>query len=318
MNRCPGAAVLFAGAVLLVHAALCYPGATQRGWPPIHPFWDGMALCLGLSAVMFFPFFDDRLATRRLIRIGFLALYCFVAGIAMANFRSGVRPSIGHLAGIAGVLEFELPSCIIYSVGLFILFYLPIWGLELLAVDFWRRLRKFPDTASMISPLLDTRIPLLLPVWVLIVLVSCVWAFHDERQAIRQDSWEHNRVKKHHIESALLEYRGEHGGLPQSERGGEYALYALHNLLDASCFALEADDGSTPLAFWDHEEQCLRGGEVLYLNKADVPERRRVILVFRPKLGKHEIPFVRADCFSDWVESNGTTPELLLGSLRKD
>jgi hypothetical protein len=317
MHRYPRLAFVFAAAVLLLHFAFCYQGMTRRGYPPIHPFWDGMALYVCLSGIVFFPFFDDRPATRHLLRNIFLTLYCFIATIAKANI-NGPRPSIGHLAGVEGVLRYHGGMCIVGTVESMIMLYLPVWWLEVLAVDFWRRLRRFPDGASTFYTGLDTRLPVLIPAWCLIVVVSCVWAFADERKAIRQNAWMHNQAKLPGVANALSAYHQDHACFPYDDRGPDYALYALHDLLEASDFAQENDDGTTPAAFWDHEEHRLHGGEALYLNQADVREAKRVILVFPPKPGKQTIHMILADCFWDSSDLASPTHEALLGSIRKD
>src|SRR5262249_24592044 len=160
-----------------------------RGCPSIHPFWEAMALYLGLYAFVVFPIFDDCLRTRRLVRNTFLPLFCFVSAVAQANLK-GPTPHIGSLAGIAGVLSFTR-SYWIYAIGLLIILYPIAWGLEALAVDFWRRVRVFADAIPSI-PKIETRLPPLLPVLATAAVIQGVWVGLDHRKAVRTDSFMHN------------------------------------------------------------------------------------------------------------------------------
>jgi hypothetical protein len=42
-------------AVLFAHAWLCYPAATSRGYPPIPPFWQYIAIFIGFLGVAIGP-----------------------------------------------------------------------------------------------------------------------------------------------------------------------------------------------------------------------------------------------------------------------
>jgi hypothetical protein len=72
--------------------------------------------------------------------------------------------------------------------------------------------------------------------------------------------------KSRQIMIALMEYHETNGHIPFDERGPEYALYKLHDLIDADQFRLR-DGSPTERPRWDHDGRRLIGGDVVYINQ---------------------------------------------------
>ena len=93
-------------------------------------------------------------------------------------------------------------------------------------------------------------------------------------------------IKMREIEVALGNYAYEHGHLPYDERGPDFALYKLHELLDAKNFLLNEDTKAEPPQ-WDHAAQRLQGGDVIYINRPLANfDSRQHILMTNPKPGE--------------------------------
>ncbi len=85
--------------LLILHFALCYPGAVARGYPPLEAFWI-VSIYLVFPGVGVAALFDDFAYAPR-VRYRLLAAFSVVAtlmiGVVWAN--GMIRPSIGHLTG---------------------------------------------------------------------------------------------------------------------------------------------------------------------------------------------------------------------------
>ena len=88
------------------------------------------------------------------------------------------------------------------------------------------------------------------------------------------------------IEVALGNYAHEHGNLPFDERGPTFALYKLHELVDAKNFLLNEGSKNVPPE-WDHATQQLRGGDVIYINQPISKfESGQIVFMAKPKPGE--------------------------------
>ena len=142
-----------------MHAWLCYPAATCRGYPPLNPFWESFAIYLGFLGVAFAPAFDDfddRPAVRRFALGTFAGFACLVLGVALANL-GGARPHIGHLAGYWGVVRYDWPMVVVCAAQSAIIAVPFVFCLESVARALWSLLRRFP-TAGHNSPSIAPRV----------------------------------------------------------------------------------------------------------------------------------------------------------------
>jgi hypothetical protein len=85
--------------------------------------------------------------------------------------------------------------------------------------------------------------------------------------------------KSRGIGIALAQYLETNGHIPFDERGPEYALYQLHDLIDADQFQLR-DSATTERPRWDHNSKRLAGGDVLYINKPLTKSECRDAIIF--------------------------------------
>jgi hypothetical protein len=136
------------------HMALCYPAATCRGYPPLHWFWEHVAIYLGFLGVALAPIRDDlsrRSDWRFLLLGGFCMTACLTFGTAIANIRDA-RPHIGHLAGVTGVVLHCWPFIIVNAVTSLIIVVPFVFCLESVASGWWRFVgrvvQKSPKTHS--------------------------------------------------------------------------------------------------------------------------------------------------------------------------
>jgi hypothetical protein len=76
------------------------------------------------------------------------------------------------------------------------------------------------------------------------------------------------RTQFQEVQLALLNYAGDHGTTPYSEKGPEYALYKLKPYVpDAAAFDSLYTFIENGTAYWDDEQGRLVNGDYLYLNK---------------------------------------------------
>jgi len=132
---------------LALHYVMCYPASVSRGSPPLDAFWETWALITCYPGFVIYPFFDDDVRTRRIIRCAFIALASVGIGVALANVNSS-RPRIGHLAGWFGVVYYESFDVCVYVTLASLAVFVAGWGTEWLATWFWSFLREFADTSS--------------------------------------------------------------------------------------------------------------------------------------------------------------------------
>lgn len=123
--------------------------------------------------------------------------------------------------------------------------------------------------------------------------------------------------KSRQILAAISHYEETEGRIPYDERGPEYALYRLHDLIDADQFQLTQSETTKPPR-WDHNSQRLVGGDVLYINR---PLRRSdnfgaIIFMGTAKAGERWA-YVGHLGFGPWMAAFAATPDnRILGSFR--
>jgi hypothetical protein len=132
-------------AILFAHLRLSYPAIVCRGHPPLAPN-DLIALFVGPLFVALPAILGD-LASRRLGILVGAAGFAIVYALALINLNDA-RPSIGHLAGITGIIR-------TYHVGVILLaalLYIPT-TIALYFID-----RTFGDLIRLMIPVLDNKI----------------------------------------------------------------------------------------------------------------------------------------------------------------
>ncbi|MCA9069791.1 MAG: hypothetical protein KDA84_12750 [Planctomycetaceae bacterium] len=125
--------------ILCVHAYLCYPAATCRGYPAIHWFWELVAFYPAYLGIFFVPVFaelSDQTRLRTALLLGFTITSCLILGVALTNLND-VRPHTGHLAGYWGVIHYNWVFVLIYSIRSMFLAVPFVYCLESLATKFW-------------------------------------------------------------------------------------------------------------------------------------------------------------------------------------
>jgi len=141
-------------AVLMLHAGLCHAAATTRGYPPIQSF-NVIAIFLAPAAMILPPLFDDfRNDLRsRLWRMAWVAVgFCLVWGVVITNMVD-IRPHIGHLAGVSGILTSNPHRVLSWAALCFPPALLFFYCYEVFAIGFWSLVRGFRDS-DLSSPLI--------------------------------------------------------------------------------------------------------------------------------------------------------------------
>ena len=131
--------------VLLAHLRLSYPAIVCRGHPPLAPN-DLIALFVAPLFVALPAILGDHERRRHGVLVG-AAGFAIVYALALINLNDG-RPSIGHLAGIPGIIR-------AYHVGIILtaaLLYIPT-AIALYYID-----RVFGDLMRMLIPSVENKI----------------------------------------------------------------------------------------------------------------------------------------------------------------
>lgn len=125
-----------------MHAVLCYPAATSRGYPPLHAFWESVAPYVSYLIIGIFSAFDDRVRWRYILLVTFSACASFINGLVWANLTVG-RPRPGHFVGMLG-LAFDRPIAVCFSTLVcFLAFGSAAVIIDEVSVRVWRRIRMF-------------------------------------------------------------------------------------------------------------------------------------------------------------------------------
>jgi hypothetical protein len=123
--------------------------------------------------------------------------------------------------------------------------------------------------------------------------------------------------KCRHIVNALTQYFETHGRIPFDERGPEYALYKLHDLIDADQFQLR-ETATTERPRWDAGSKRLVGGDVLYLNQPlTKSEGLGAIMFMGTPTDKEKWAYVGSLGDGPWTAAFAASPDgRILGSFR--
>lgn len=133
----------------------------------------------------------------------------------------------------------------------------------------------------------------------------------------------------HGIQLALREYAEQHGSTPWSDKGGDYALYAIRAwapgwFQNAWTFDAMYTRLKNGVAYWDDDEKCVRNAGFVYLNKPIEPKEflskdPMVIFAGRPGVpgGGHRW-CIGANLFAFWVKEGTKNAEDPLGRRQSE
>lgn len=218
VRRWPTAAYLLAAAALPAHVLLCQPAAASRGYPPIHPFWEGIAPYLVYLAILLFPLFDDRPATLKPLRNCFL-LAAFAINLVVLFNLSGARPRPLSGRGFVGVFHtihpMELLGIAVMFAPMAAVGYFVALIAETFATRAWRHCRGFTEPGAAGSPLRFTTTGLLGGVAAIAALCSVVVWGHRAYHSWPNRTWS-NECRNHlrQIGLAMQNYHYIFGSLP--------------------------------------------------------------------------------------------------------
>jgi hypothetical protein len=175
-------------------------------------------------------------------------------------------------------------------------------------------LRRMRDELLDVSTELARRYADLVGVWGLglLIAIGAICAIGcDQRRGLPVAT-----KKCRRIVMAIEKYHDAHGHIPYDERGPEYALYALHDLIDADQFQLrESSNAEQPR--WDHESKRLIGGDVVYINQPLTTSKDWGAIIFMRKPTSDETwTDVGRLGFRGWTAKFAATPDRrILGSF---
>jgi hypothetical protein len=150
--RNTGFCVATATAVVAAHVVLCWPSAVARGYPALDP-WYKVACYLASFGLVLPPLFDDGRNRPRLrnIRILIVAVgFAFIWAVVEAN--KGMIPSIGHLAGVLGILECETDKVVFGTCLLSVVLFPVFFCVDRVAADCWGWVRRLDDDGTAKRP----------------------------------------------------------------------------------------------------------------------------------------------------------------------
>jgi len=130
--------------IALVHFGLSYRAMVARDSYRLAPFWLYFAPGLAFMLVGLVSLFDDFSSQPR-TRLNSLALFAiwaaWVASLVKLNSQSA--PSIGHLAGVVGLITHELFGSLLYTIFYSIIAVPFVVCWDSIARAIWDRLRRF-------------------------------------------------------------------------------------------------------------------------------------------------------------------------------
>lgn len=134
-------------AVITLQFSLCYEALVCRGYPPLSE--TGLYKKLASTCLFWVPAVLGNRATRLK---GLVVMAVFTTAIfSMISISGMVRPSVGHLIGVMGILRFHLPeiltSSLLYSPFVFAVMYIP----ERVFGDLWRAVWLLPSDSRIDS-----------------------------------------------------------------------------------------------------------------------------------------------------------------------
>ena len=137
-------------AALIAHFILCYPAAVSRGYPPINPFWEYVAIYLAFLAPMISPAFED-FSDSPMIRKGILSIFAVVAAVIAAvplTNMAGAHPHIGHLAGYIGVWRYDFAMIFVNTIAGSVVAVPFVICLDSISRTIWDKIRTLPQPTA--------------------------------------------------------------------------------------------------------------------------------------------------------------------------
>ena len=138
------------GIAILGHCALSYPATVSRGYPPIDPFWEYVAIYIVFLFPIIPPVFDDFAASpkvRNRILISFAIAAAVTTSVAKTNMMSAT-PRPGAHAGYFGVWYHGFAMVVINTVLVSLVAVPFVICLESIARSLWGIIRTFPDSRA--------------------------------------------------------------------------------------------------------------------------------------------------------------------------
>ena len=126
---------------------LCYEALVCRGWPPLTEV--GICeMCAAPFLVWLPAIFGDRPTRLR----GLAVMAVAVAAIFMMIDLNGmVRPSIGHLAGVTGILRMHVQEILLSTIVVWPLVFAVLYFPERVLGDAWRAVLRLPSSTATFS-----------------------------------------------------------------------------------------------------------------------------------------------------------------------
>ncbi len=127
-------------AIVLVQFALCYEALVCRGSPPLTE--TGKIKMYASPFLIWIP----AIFGTRVMRFWGLACMSFVSAclFQMISISGMVRPSVGHLSGVFGILKDHYPEILIHATFCFPIVFAITYFLERVFGDLWRAIFALP------------------------------------------------------------------------------------------------------------------------------------------------------------------------------
>ncbi len=287
--------------------ALSLPAATSSGFPPVDFFRVWVAPYLGFLGVLLFPLFDDDPTMRWAMR----AMYSLGTILCLAWVLSNLQSEVPHQTTVVGSLKYAL----ILAVPVYVL----VWFLEQGAAWTWSRYRIFAEGSPAESRKLSRPFSIAAIVGAVLLLIVAVSLaqYYLTRPAGRREIGYTSQYHMDRILKALHAYRATYGTFPFHERGPDYALYGLRDLIDASVFDGRPRKDAGDRAAWDARLKRLVHSDFEYLNERDfVPsvESQRVVMMTKPFHVPGWVVLGMADGRSVWHKLRKPPASAVLGN----
>ena len=135
------------GVAFIAHFILCYPAAVARGYPPVDPFWEYIAIYAAFITPVISPVFED-FSDSPNIRKAVLSIFAIAAAVVtavpLANI-AGARPRVGRLAGYIGVWQHEFAIIVVTALFVSLVAVPFVICIESIARTLWGKIRKLPQ-----------------------------------------------------------------------------------------------------------------------------------------------------------------------------
>ena len=134
-------------AVLVAQFGLCHEALICRGWPPLSEI--GMYKMWASPFLIWIPaVFGDRVTRLRGLVVLTLGICAY---FSMISINGMMRPSIGHLAGVTGIIEHHFMEILFTSLFWSPFVFAIMYFVERVFGDLWRAICLLPTKAMSFS-----------------------------------------------------------------------------------------------------------------------------------------------------------------------